>query len=70
MAPHQQSLALCIFPLVLLAGKVVGASKDKVSQSLIDLINHLVELNLYKVPADRLLLLTPHCLQKATVFIK
>lgn len=53
------------FPLVILAGKTVGASKDKVSQSLIDLINHLVELNLYKVPADRLLLLTPHCLQKS-----
>lgn len=55
-----------LFPLVVFIGKVVGASKDRVSQALIDLINHLVELNMYKVPPDRLLLLTPHCLQKNT----
>ena len=42
-----------------------GIPKDRISQALIDLINHLVELNLYKVPPERLLLLTPHCLQNS-----
>jgi len=54
------------FSVLILMGKIIGIDKDRISQSLIDLINHLVELNLYKVPADRLLLLTPHCLQKHT----
>ncbi|MBS4912708.1 MAG: DUF116 domain-containing protein [Veillonella sp.] len=53
------------FPAVILVGRILGISKDRISQSLIDLINYLVELNLYKVPADRVLLLTPHCLQQS-----
>lgn len=54
------------FPLLSVFVMVLGISKDQLSQALIDLLNHLVELNLYKVPADRVLLLTPHCLQKNT----
>lgn len=54
------------FPVLTSAGRLIGIGKDRISQSLIDLINHLVELNLYKVEPARLLLLTPHCLQKNT----
>ena len=52
-----------LFPFLVLFGKVFGIEKDRMMQSLIDLINHLVTLHLYVVPADRVLLLTPHCLQ-------
>ena len=37
---------------------------------MIDLINHLVVMNLYKVPPERILLLTPHCLQENTCIHK
>lgn len=53
------------FPIVVGLGVMCGIPKDRISQALIDLINHLVELNLYKVPPERLLLLTPHCLQNS-----
>ena len=53
------------FPIVIAGGRLLGIQKDTISQALIDLINYLVELNLYKVPADRILLLTPHCLQQS-----
>ena len=55
-----------LFPISLLLGKFGGVTKDRLRQSMIDLINHLVTLNLYKVPADRILLLTPHCLQESS----
>lgn len=55
-----------LFPLLIGVGRLGGLSKDRISQALIDLINHLVEQNAYKVPPERLLLLTPHCLQKDT----
>ncbi len=55
-----------LFPFLLLIGKVAGIEKDRIMQSLIDLINHLVTLHLFVVPADRILLLTPHCLQESS----
>lgn len=54
------------FPYIVLLGALFGLSKERISQSLIDLINHLVQLHLYTVPPERLLLLTPHCLQLNT----
>lgn len=54
------------FPYIVLLGALFGISRDRISQSLIDLINHLVSLHLYTVSPERLLLLTPHCLQLNT----
>lgn len=51
------------FPLVITVGKYLGYSSDRISQSLIDLINHLVDKQKYIVEPNRLLLLTPHCIQ-------
>ena len=59
-----------LFPLTLAIGKVRGVTKDQLRQSMIDLINHLVVMNLYKVPPERILLLTPHCLQENTCIHK
>ncbi|ETJ22367.1 MAG: hypothetical protein Q620_VSAC00184G0001, partial [Veillonella sp. DORA_A_3_16_22] len=38
-----------LFPLSLLIGKVRGVTKDQLRQSMIDLINHLVMLDMYTV---------------------
>lgn len=55
-----------LFPAMTVIGKVIAIDRDRISQSLIALINHLVSLHLYTVEPQRLLLLTPHCLQKNT----
>ncbi len=56
-----------LFPLTWLAiGKVRGVTKDQLRQSMIDLINHLVMLDMYTVDPERILLLTPHCLQESS----
>lgn len=52
-----------LFPLVAVLAKCIGYTKDEVSQSLIALINHLVSTQVYRVEPERLLLLTPHCIQ-------
>ena len=49
---------------------VLRIQKDELRQAMIDLINHLVVMNLYKVPPERILLLTPHCLQENTCIHK
>ena len=56
-----------LFPISLGLGKIfTGVTKDELRQSMIDLINHLVVMKLYKVSPERILLLTPHCLQENT----
>ena len=52
-----------LFPLVTVLARCFGYTKDEVSQSLIALINHLVSTQVYRVEPERLLLLTPHCIQ-------
>lgn len=55
-----------LFPLSLLWARIGGFHKDQLRQSMIDLINKLVVCHMYTVPAHRILLLTPHCLQQST----
>lgn len=55
-----------VFPLTLAIGKLRGVTKDQLRQSMIDLINHLVMLDMYTVDPERILLLTPHCLQESS----
>ena len=52
-----------LFPLVTALARCFRYTKDEVSQSLIALINHLVSTQVYRVEPERLLLLTPHCIQ-------
>ena len=59
-----------LFPLTLAIGKVRGVTKDQLRQSMIDLINHLVMLDMYTVDPERILLLTPHCLQESSCVIR
>lgn len=63
-------VAKVLFPFMILMGKMVGVSKEKVQQSFIELNNHLVRLNHHVAKPNRLLLLLPHCVQDFDCQIK
>ena len=52
-----------LYPIAVSLGKLMGVSKRRVEQSFIEVSNHLVRRQHIRVPADRLLILTPHCIQ-------
>ena len=56
-------VAKVLFPFMILMGKVMGVSKEKVQQSFIELNNHLVRSNSHRTRPGRLLVLLPHCIQ-------
>lgn len=63
-------VAKVLFPLMILMGKVVGISKERVRQSFVELNNHLIRSNSHRIPPDRLLILLPHCIQDFDCEIK
>ena len=63
-------VAKVLFPLMILMGKVVGISKERVRQSFVELNNHLIRSNRYRVQPDKLLILLPHCIQDFDCEIK
>jgi len=56
-------VAKVLFPFMILMGKLVGVSKEKVQQSFIELNNHLVRSNHHRTRPNKLLILLPHCIQ-------
>jgi hypothetical protein len=56
-------VAKVLFPFMILMGKLVGVSKEKVQQSFIELNNHLVRSNYHRTRPNQLLILLPHCIQ-------
>jgi len=63
-------VAKVLFPLMILMGKVVGISKERVRQSFVELNNHLIRSNSHRVRPDKLLILLPHCIQDFDCEIK
>lgn len=63
-------VAKVLFPFMILMGRLVGVSKDRVQQSFIELNNHLVRSNNHRTKPNRLLLLLPHCIQDYDCQIK
>lgn len=52
-----------LFPLVIRLGKLVDIDKERIECSFIETSNHLVRNKNIKVPPNKLLILTPHCIQ-------
>jgi uncharacterized protein len=63
-------VAKVLFPFMILMGKVVGISKERVRQSFVELNNHLIRSNSHRVRPDKLLILLPHCIQNFDCEIK
>ena len=58
-----QKTLVFFFPLLLQLGKLLRISTEQIQSSFIEINNRLVEAKKIKVPAQKLLLLLPHCLQ-------
>jgi hypothetical protein len=52
-----------LLPAIELLGRVLGIHKDRIRQSFVAMNNSLVSSQKLLVPADRILILLPHCLQ-------
>lgn len=52
-----------MLPYCMQAGNLLGYSKERIAQSLIDLINMISKRYIYSVLPNEVMLLTPHCLQ-------
>jgi uncharacterized protein len=55
-----------LFPTAIRIGKIFDIEKETVERSFIEVSNHLVRQKLIRVKPERLLILTPHCIQKDT----
>lgn len=52
-----------LFPLAIRIGRIFDIEKERVERSFIEVSNHLVRQKQVKVKPDKLLILTPHCIQ-------
>jgi hypothetical protein len=63
-------VAKVLFPFMILMGKLVGISKERVQQSFIELNNDLIRSNRHQTQHNNLLILLPHCIQDFDCQIK
>lgn len=63
-------VAKVLFPFMILVGRLLGVSKERVQQSFIELNNHLVRSNTHHARPQKLLILLPHCIQDFDCQIK
>ena len=59
-----------LFPIMIVLGRLLGISKEKVQQSFVEVNNLLVKAKCRDARPKRLLLLMPHCLQFSDCAIK
>jgi len=52
-----------LFPIMVVVGKLLGISKEKIQQSFVEVNNLLVRAKCSDIKPKRILLLMPHCLQ-------
>ena len=52
-----------LFPIMIVVGKLLGISKEKIQQSFVEVNNLLVRAKCKEKKPERILLLMPHCLQ-------
>ena len=63
-------VAKVLFPFMILMGRLMGVSREKVQQSFVELNNHLVRSNSHRTKPNKLLILLPHCIQNFDCQIK
>ena len=63
-------VAKVLFPFMILMGRLMGVSREKVQQSFVELNNHLVRSNSHRTKPSKLLILLPHCIQNFDCQIK
>lgn len=56
---------LALYPVALAVGKGVGFSASKIQGSFVEVNNRLVRSYQFGVPADKIVVLAPHCLQRS-----
>lgn len=59
-----------LFPIMIVIGRLLGISKEKIRQSFVEVNNLLVKAKCNDVKPKRILLLMPHCLQFSDCAIK
>lgn len=52
-----------LYPVVIWLGKIFKITQDKIQRSFVEVNNQLVKTRKKKVPASKILVLLPHCLQ-------
>lgn len=60
------SLINLLFPLAIMLGKIFGIRRRKIERSFIAVSNQIMHHRKIKVTPDKLLVVTPHCLQRAS----
>ncbi|WP_371370925.1 DUF116 domain-containing protein [Sporomusa aerivorans] len=55
-----------LFPMAICLGKLFDVDKERVERSFIEVSNHLIKQKHVTVNPDKLLIMTPHCLQNDT----
>ena len=66
LQPQTYNLIRLLFPIAVRLGKLFGKSRRQLEASFIAVSNLLFSHRSIRVPADRLLVVTPHCLQLAS----
>lgn len=59
-----------LFPAIISIGNLIGIDRDQLQQSFIALNNQLVDAKKLRVPAEKTLILLPHCIQMFDCSIK
>ena len=63
---HAWTVINLLFPIALWIAKLLDIEKERVERSFIEVSNHLVRQKLIRVKPGKLLILSPHCIQKDT----
>ena len=53
------------YPIIMKAGKYLSITQERIQRSFIEVNNRLVETRKIKLPASKLLVILPHCLQQS-----
>lgn len=59
-----------LFPTAIRLGRLFDVEKERIEQSFIEVSNHLVKQKQIVVPPEKLMILTPHCIQNDNCLYK